>query len=194
MVLPGPHPATADLFLALQERNEAKCEQAVTKGANINAACDRWMLRHGKQAWGMRVPTLIFGCYLGTSRREEWVAPEGVSVDKGDTFIIILVKLREESLIRWLLSKGPDLNRRNRAGNSAPALAAQMGMGHLFGVAEPEYTPFSNVTAGRPAQENSSDPSAPLYAMSSSRPMSQQEWDASAAGTSSVPTAVAVPM
>ncbi|CAM9842999.1 unnamed protein product, partial [Choristocarpus tenellus] len=120
-----------NLFIALRAGDLPKCKAAYSAGADINWPFDRW-IRGGRQHWGLRVQVKPLGMYLGFSAREEWAAPPGVNVDRGDTALMVALKLRKDDLSSWLLScERLNHNSRNEAGNTARDIARNTGQDFL---------------------------------------------------------------
>lgn len=88
-----------------------------------------------------------------------------ISVDRGDTLLMILIKCGRQDAIRWLVTcSGLDLSICNDAGNNAYSLAQHAGLSHLL----PGYSGFDEPGAISLQQQSSFASSAPSFATSTS--------------------------
>ncbi|CAM9531275.1 unnamed protein product [Phaeothamnion confervicola] len=114
-----------DLFTGARSNNVALVDAAIRRGAQINWQFDRWE----GPSWGLKVPIHVFGVYWGVNVRERWRAPPGVEVSRGDTLLIIALKLGMSDLVRRIC-RCEDLRceLKNEAGNDAWAIAELVHM------------------------------------------------------------------
>lgn len=164
------------LFAAARDGNFGACEEARSKGANVNFKFLTWRekkvnkpiralpciseVEYGEEAWFagcIKSHKWIWRTYWVEQLGESWQVPPNVrplvEVEPGDTLLLIALKTDNRPLCEWLLKQNDlDPSLRNDRGKDARAVATIYHREHLLSsrpeIMRPEVAALAGDTGG----------------------------------------------